>query len=84
MEDVHEFRTKDFYLACVFRALGYPLMQLERHGKNYATFIFNDPDDKSSDIISRYWDKQVSIDSRTFVDAINELKTRLYANPDER
>lgn len=72
-------KTKDFYIACLLRALGFPLSSLERPQKNFAIFVFEDKDNKASETISGYWDKKISIDARSFVEAINELKTRIYS-----
>lgn len=80
MKDVSVIKTKDFYIACVLRALGFPLSSLERTQRNLAIFVFEDKDSKAPEVISGYWDKKISIDARSFVEAINELKTRIYSH----
>jgi hypothetical protein len=74
----NEYKTKDFYGACILRAQGLELHQIQFHTDNFASFIFNDPDERAAQIIKDYWDKQLIVDARTLIETINELKTRLH------
>lgn len=79
MENVNVFKTKDFYTAVVLRTLNFPLEKLIRGKGNAVTFVFLDASNKAAQTIKAYWDRKLSIpDARGFVDAISELKTRLY------
>lgn len=79
MQDVHVFNTKDFYTAVVLRVLDFPLEKLIRKNGAQVTFVFLDPNKKADHIIKDYWDRNLPIpDARAFVEAISELKTRLY------
>lgn len=77
-----KYETKDFYLSCVLRALGIELLKLDQSKGNFSVFVFNDPQNQVQTIINQYWDKKLSVDARTFVETINELKTRLYNKND--
>jgi hypothetical protein len=45
-----------------------------------ATFYFNrDLDSNFDDIITRFWTKQLPIDSSTYFEAIKHIKNRLYS-----
>lgn len=79
MQDGHEFNTKDFYTAVVLRVLDFPLEKLLKKNGDPVTFVFSDREKRAEQVIKSYWDRNLSIpDARTFVEAISELKTRLY------
>ena len=79
MQDGHVFNTKDFYTAVVLRVLDFPLEKLARKTGDPAIFVFSDPNNKAEQVIKDYWDRNLPIpDARAFVEAISELKTRLY------
>jgi len=71
--------TKDFYIASLLRALGFRLQSLDRSQGKFVNFIFADPENKAQEAISQYWNRNIQVDARTMVEAINEFKTRLYA-----
>lgn len=72
------FTTKDFYISSLLRALGFYLDSLDRSQGKFVNFIFSDPEQKAQEVISRYWNRSIQVDARTMVEAINEMKTRLY------
>lgn len=71
--------TKDFYLACVIRASGIPLEGLKRQDSQFAEFVFEDPEYDAERVVGEYWNHEISVDAKVFVDTINELKTRLHS-----
>ena len=73
-----EIRLNDFYQAVILMTTGYQLLRLERENSKFATFVFADPDCRAEETISDYWNHKVSVDARTLIENINELKTRLY------
>lgn len=80
MENENVFRTKDFYTAVVLRTLDFPLEKLIRSKGNSVTFVFLDIENKTDQIMKSYWDRNLAIpDARGFVEAISELKTRIYS-----
>jgi len=71
--------TRDFYSACVLRALDFPLRRLIRNKGNVVTFEFVDSKNKAEQVIKDYWDRKIQLnDARALVDAISELKTRIH------
>jgi len=74
-----EYKTRDFYIASLLRASNYPLLGLEREGRGQATFVFSGEKGQLSALVTKYWDRQATVDPRAFVEAINELKTRMYS-----
>jgi hypothetical protein len=73
------FKTKDFYIACCLLASGFSLKRLEKIKNNLFVFIFDDPKNQAEIIIKRHWDRTHKIPSRNLIEAINELKTRIYS-----
>lgn len=81
MKYANMWKTPDFYSAVILRTLNFPLELLERNNNGQVTFVFADEHSKAEQVIKDYWDRKLSIlDARAFVEAINELKTRLYGD----
>lgn len=79
MNHVKTYSTKDFYISCILRALNFNLVETQRANGNFVTFVFHDPENKAEEVISHYWNKNIQVDARTIIEAINEMKTRLYS-----
>jgi len=73
------FSTKDFYIGAVLLASGFPLIELEKSGGSFVTFIFEDLNREAKKIIKNHWNRTHKIPSRNLIEAINELKTRIYS-----
>jgi hypothetical protein len=73
------FSTKDFYISAVLLASGFPLMKLDRSKNNFITFVFEDLNNKAEIVIKNHWNRKHKIPSRNLIEAINELKTRIYS-----
>ena len=73
------YNTNDFYTASLLRSLGFEVLRIDFYTSKVATFVFSDPESNASEVIHRYWNRKIQIDARTLIDAINEMKTRLYA-----
>lgn len=71
------FNTKDLYQACALRAVGFKLLTIDFNSQGIATFVFSDPENKAIKIVSQFWDRELKADIRTFIEAINELKSRI-------
>lgn len=80
MEKTAEFRTHDFYQACVLKTLGFKLLRLERTNSKFVDFIFDDSEYKAGLIIEKYWSRETQVVARDLIENINELKSRLYSN----
>ena len=69
------YKTQDFYLSAVLRALGYEMFVGQKvAGK--VTFTFNG--EGINDRIDSYWNNTLELPARQLIDAIKELKTRIY------
>lgn len=80
MENTKEFKTNDFYQAIILKTVGFPLLRLERAlGQRFFIFIFDDSDSQAERTIEKYWNHQIKVDARDFVENINELKTRIHS-----
>ncbi|MCM8787535.1 MAG: DUF5659 domain-containing protein [Candidatus Omnitrophica bacterium] len=79
MENLKEFSTKDFYLSACLLASGLILKRLEKNQNNFMTFVFEDPDNLAEKIIKNHWNRKHKIPTRDLIEAINELKTRIYS-----
>lgn len=73
------YKSHDFYLSAVCLAAGLNLMRLERDSGKFVVFVFSDPENNASQIISDHWSRKFKIPSRNVIEAINELKTRLHS-----
>lgn len=74
-----EYKSHDFYLSACLIASGLILKRLEPGDGNFQVFVFDDPQQTASKIISDHWNRSNRIPSRDLVEAINELRTRLHS-----
>ena len=79
MDKVTEFRTHDFYQACVLKTLGFRLLRLERTSGKFVDFIFGDPDYSAEISLEQYWNRETQVIARDLIENINELKSRIYS-----
>ncbi len=73
------FQTQDFYISCVLKATGLQISNLVHNNKGRVTFIFLDPNNIAENTIQNHWNNSLKINSLDFVEAINQLKTRIYS-----
>lgn len=78
MKDVNSYKTKDFYISAAILAYGIPLLKLETYQNGVYLFVFGTSESSAEQIISSYWNRSLKLSARDFVDAINELKTRIH------
>lgn len=72
-----EYKTKDFYLSVCLLASGIrPRLQKINH-KTYL-FIFSNENGQAEELIEKHWNRKLLIPSRDLIDAVAELKTRIY------
>lgn len=72
------YKTRDFYLGASLLASGIKLQKLELTVNNAYFFVFETSINDAEKIIKLYWDRSLKLPIRDFVDAINELKTRIH------
>jgi hypothetical protein len=73
-----EYQTKDFYLSACLVASGTPLHRIEKIDYKTSCFIFNISESKAEEIFNLHWQRKLTLPTRDIIEAINELKTRMY------
>jgi len=79
MEKNREVKLSDFYQSVILKAVGFPLLRLERGKGKFVTFVFDDPEHKAEEVLRGYWAREIRIEARSLIETINELKTRIHA-----
>ena len=70
------FETRDFYLTCFLRCVGYELLVLRPEGRR-RVFVFRDSDARRGDVIAFYGDG-ASVRPLAFSTTIKDMKALLY------
>ncbi len=70
------FETRDFYLACFLRCVGYELLDLRPEGRR-RVFVFRDTDARRGDVIAFYGDG-ASVRPLAFSSTIKDMKALLH------
>ena len=70
------FETRDFYLACFLRCLGYGLLNLRSEGRR-RVFVFRDSDARRGDVMAFYCDG-ASVPPLAFSSTIKDMKALLH------
>ncbi|MCL5409651.1 MAG: DUF5659 domain-containing protein [Patescibacteria group bacterium] len=79
MEDLREYKSNDFYQAVVLKTAGVPLIRLEKSTGHFFIFVFDDPNNKAEEIISKFWTKELQVNAKEFVENISEIKSRIHS-----
>lgn len=75
-----EYKSNDLYQAVVLKTAGIPLIRLEKSSGHFFIFVFDDANNKAEEILSKYWAKELQVDAKSFVENINEAKTRIHSS----
>ncbi len=70
------FETRDFYLACFLRCVGYELLDLRPEGRR-RVFVFRDSDARRGDVMAFYGDG-ASVRPLAFSSTIKGMKALLH------
>lgn len=70
------FETRDFYLACFLRCVGYSLLDLRADGMR-KVFVFLDRPTRRDDVLSFYGD-DVAVPPLAFSSTIKDMKAMLH------
>jgi hypothetical protein len=70
------FETRDFYLACFLRCIGYELLDLRAEGRR-KVFVFRDRSSRRADVLSFYGDGAM-IAPLAFSTTIKDMKALLH------
>ena len=71
------YNTKDLYEASLLYSLGKKFVGLKQENSFY-WFQFEDRD-SCERIANSYWGKEISVNAKTYAEAIRTLKDRLFA-----
>ena len=71
-----EFETRDFYLACFLRCVGYELLDLRPEGRR-RVFVFRDTDARRNDVMAFFGDG-ASVRPLEFASTIKGMKALLH------
>jgi hypothetical protein len=77
MKNETEYTTKDFYLSACLLAIG---IRPELRKISDRTFLFAFPNSQGriEKLLEKHWNRKLLIPSKDLVEAISELKTRIY------
>lgn len=78
MKNLNEFKINDFYQSCILKVSNFTLLRLERGNGRFVVFVFDDPESRATEIIEKYWNREVQVEARDLIETINEMKSRLY------
>jgi hypothetical protein len=70
------FGTRDFYLACFLRCIGYELIDLRAEGRR-KVFVFRDRPTRRNDVLAFYADG-AAVPPLMFSTTIKDMKALLY------
>ena len=71
-----EYETRDFYLACFLRFVGYELLELRAEGRR-RVFVFRDSDTRRGDVMA-FYGNGASVRPLAFSSTIKEMKALLH------
>lgn len=77
-KDTPTWSCADFYSAVLLRASGIPLMGLGKGQSKFVTFYFGASEQTCEEILKKHWDRSFKLETRLFIETINELKTRVH------
>lgn len=83
MKENMEYQTKDYYIAACILASGVQLIKLSPIDNKSFDFVFNISTSQAEVIIQQHWQRKLILPSRNLVDALHELKTRIYTERNE-
>lgn len=73
-----QYSANDLALVAVLVYLGFAVERLEKDARGKATFFFyRNP--KLDQAIQDYWSGDISVEPRSYFDAIKQIKTRIYS-----
>jgi hypothetical protein len=74
------YTSRDFYHCACILASGTTLLRLQRNTGKIVTFVFALTPIEAEEIIKKHWNRELLLPTRNIIDAIHELKTRLYSD----
>ncbi len=78
MKENNVWTVSDFYSAVIVRASGIPLINLTKENGKFVVFHFDSSPEVCELILKKHWDRSLKLETRLFIETINELKTRIH------
>lgn len=78
MDNNMEYETRDFFLSACILATSAKITKVIRQEGKICIFVFDITPDAAKDIIRRHWNGDLLLPTRSLIDAIHELKSRIY------
>jgi len=73
-----EWKTRDFYIASCILASKISLVRLQKETNKIVSFVFNTTPENAEQIIQKHWNRELILPTRNLIEAIHELKTRIF------
>jgi hypothetical protein len=73
-----KYQTKDFFISACILATGTKIADVIREPDRTCYFIFDITPENANIIIQKHWNNELLLPTRSLVDAIHELKSRIY------
>lgn len=78
IQNENSYITTDFYLATCIIASGYILLSINRSDSSKLEFVLSATHEQAAELIQQHWSKELIIPTKNLIEAIKELKTRMY------
>jgi hypothetical protein len=78
MEIEMKYETRDFFLSACILASGTEILEVRRQEDKSCIFVFNISPESAKEIIRKHWNNELLLTTRSFVEAIHELKSRIH------
>jgi len=75
----NEYRTRDLYEAAYLVAKGLKVKKVEKVSLSSRCFFVFDNPEKCRQIVVEFWNKEGSVEPKTYAEAVRNLKDRIYA-----
>lgn len=79
MKEEMSYYTKDYYIAAAIIASGFRLSKLIPLDGRIFNFVLDLTEEEAEFLIKRYWQNDLLVSAREYVDALHELKTRIHS-----
>ncbi len=73
-----KYETKDFYLSACILATGVRISDVVRQSNKTCVFVFDIAPVNAQETLRRHWNNELILPTRSLIDAIHELKSRIY------
>ena len=72
------YKTKDLYLSTHLVLCGLKLKEVKPINRNQIEFIFEDPENKSEELIRSFWEHTIKFPPQRVLNEFKQLKARIF------